>query len=154
MPEELVKRHGSAPGERRGGRGKRSASRAIEIADQLGVDPLKWMLNLLKNGTYQAVVIDEAGKKKRITKVAPLELLLDCARTCTSYIHPKLSSTTVSGHVEKTDTFNLNVMEILAGDPARVAELQSLALYLADSQAGEPAQLGPGSYPGLREADK
>lgn len=69
MPEEVqtktpVKRGPELGHDRWGGRKKRSASKARDIAESLGVDPIRWMLNLIKNGTYQQAVVDADGKKK------------------------------------------------------------------------------------------
>ena len=76
MPEqELTKpgKRGPAIGHPRWGGRKKTVSKAREIAESLGVDPIRWMLGLLKNGTYQATVIDPDGKKRKVTTVASLE---------------------------------------------------------------------------------
>src|ERR1700733_1402769 len=99
MPDNILPRvSGFQPGHTRlGGRKKSSASKARDLADSLGVDPLRWLLNLLKTGTYQATVIDEKGKKTKVCTVASLDLLVDAAKCSLQYVYPKLSGISHTG---------------------------------------------------------
>jgi hypothetical protein len=155
MTEELIKhRVGAAPGERRGGRGKRSASRAKDLAESMGVDPLRWLLGLLKTGTYQAVVIDETtGKKTKKTTTASADLLVDAAKCTLQYLYPKLSGISHTGPDGEgpIEVASISIQAII-NDPVLCADVQRISLALADLQAG-PQQLPPAPIPGLSDPE-
>lgn len=154
MPEEVqtktpVKRGPELGHDRWGGRKKRSASKARDIAESLGVDPIRWMLNLIKNGTYQQAVVDADGKKKRVTVAAPLDLLLDAARTTAQYLYPKLSSLAVGGGPDgdgPIEVVSLNITAIM-NDPELAKQAQDMALALVEADAIQPRL--PAPYAGL-----
>jgi hypothetical protein len=128
-----------------GGRGKRSASKARDLAESMGVDPLRWLLALLKTGTYQAVVIDEAtGKKTKKTTVASGDMLLDAAKCSLQYLYPKLSGISHTGADGEgpiqTETINLSV---IMADPALCEAAQKLALAMADGIQDQLPQTTP-----------
>jgi hypothetical protein len=156
MSDEIVSSHGGrfVEGHQKlGGRGKRSASRARDLADSLGVDPLKWCLNLLKTGTYQATVIDETGKKSKVCTVASGSMLLDAAKCSLQYLYPKLSGISHTGADGEgpiqTETINLSV---IMADPALCEAAQKLALAMADGKQDQPPQTTP--IYGLLESGK
>jgi hypothetical protein len=95
-----------------GGKKKGNSSRVRDLVEQLGPnsDPLRFMLLLIRDKTYQQVTIDAGGKKKKVTVAAPLDLILDACKTTAQYLVPKLSAVAHTGadgegHVESV---NLN----------------------------------------------
>ena len=121
---------------RYGGRKKRTAQLARALAEEMGVDPLKFMLSIVKSDVMDKTVIVD-GKQKRVKVTIPLEIRMDAAKAVANYIHPRLSSTAVTGAdgdgpVEFTNV--LDVSAILA-NPALAAAAQELALMVVDAEA-------------------
>src|SRR5580658_8082546 len=84
------------PGHTKIGGRKKTVVKARDLVTKYG-DPLVWMLRLLRDGVYDAVVIDADGTGRKVQTVAPLELLLVAAESCVGFVHPKLTSTQLSG---------------------------------------------------------
>src|SRR5580700_9780166 len=98
MSNKVVPNKGQfTPGHAKLGGRKKTVTRARDLVTKYG-DPLVWMLRLLKEGVYDAVVIDQVtGKKSKVSTVASLELMLDCAKSCVGFVHPRLSASQLSG---------------------------------------------------------
>jgi hypothetical protein len=130
-------RGGFQPGHARVGGRKRTVSKARELAEKYG-DPLVYMLKILQSGVYEKVTIDANGKTKKTKVAAPLSDLIDLAKACTFYIHPKLSATQLTGANEgpiQNESVSLNLSAILS-DPELCAAAQKLAIAMvADEQA-------------------
>jgi len=90
MPEEKTQSKGVAQRnvghrfpeghQRFGGRKKRTAQQARALADEMGVDPLEFMLSIIKSEVMDQTVI-ENGKQKKVKAVVPLDVRLDAAKT-------------------------------------------------------------------------
>jgi hypothetical protein len=143
-------RGGFQPGHARVGGRKRTVSKARELAEKYG-DSLTWMLKVLQSGTYEKVTIDANGKTKKTKVAAPLSDLIDLAKACTAYIHPKLSATQLSGPAEGP-IVSFDITPLLQ-DAATCKLLQDAALALAEAEA-LPRQLPPAPIPGLSDPDQ
>jgi hypothetical protein len=92
------------------------------------------MLRLLRDGVYDAVVIDPVtGKKSKVSTVAPIELLLDAAKSCVGFCHARLSATQLTGADDgpiQSVTFDMNA---LLANPELARQAQSVAIALAES---------------------
>ena len=134
MPDKLVPNKGQfkAGHTKLGGR-KKTVVKARDLVTKYG-DPLVWMLRLLRDGVYDAVVIDADGTRRKVPTVAPLELLLDAAKSCVGFVHPKLSATQLSGPDDgPIETVSIN-MDVLLQDEAWCRQAQSVALALAEAR--------------------
>lgn len=122
-----------SPGHTKLGGRKKTVTKARDLVTKYG-DPLVWMLRLLREGVYDAVVIDPiTGTKTKVPTVAPLELLLDAAKTCVGFVHPKLSSTQLTGADDgpiQSVTLNLDA---LLKDEAWCKQAQAVALQMAEA---------------------
>jgi hypothetical protein len=141
MPNEVVPRGDGrfTPGHGRlGGKKKGITTRVRDLVEQLGpsADPIRFMLLLIRDRTYQQVTIDATGKKKKTVVSAPLDLILDACKTTAQYLVPKLSAVAHTGADGEgpVETVALNLTAILA-DPALCEAAQKLALAMADEQA-------------------
>ncbi len=156
MPEEItvVKRGFSKGHPRFGGKKKGTSARVKDLVEQLGAgaDPIRFLLLLIRDKTYQSVVIGADGKKKKVTVAAPLDLLIDSAKAVAQYYVPKLSAVAHTGEDGgPVETVSLNLSAIL-NDPVLCAHAQELALKLAEAEAPPPLLPAP-NYPGLAEPD-
>jgi hypothetical protein len=134
MSDKLVPNKGHfTPGHTKLGGRKKTVTKARELVTKYG-DPLTWMLRLLRDGVYDAVVIDPVtGKKTKVPTVAPLELLLDCAKSCVGFCHARLSATQLTGADEgPVQSVSLDMTELLK-DPELCRQAQNVAIALAES---------------------
>jgi hypothetical protein len=119
--------------EKYGGRRKRTAQQARALADELGVDPLKFMLLVVKSDTIEQTVI-EGGKEKRVQVVIPLEMRIDCAKHVSRFLYPVLSATQVTGADDgPVNIATLDMAKLLA-NPAMLEMVQKLALAMAEQE--------------------
>ena len=161
MPEEKVQAKGVAQRNvghrfheghaRFGGRKKRTAAQARALADEMGVDPLEFMLGLLKSDVIDQTVI-ENGKRKKVKAVVPLDVRLDAAKTVINYMYPRLTATQVTGADDgPVELATLDFTPILA-NPELSRAAQEIAMQLAEAQiAALDAESGP--QPKLLEAE-
>lgn len=150
-PEVLVdKRRAYAfkPGHPKyGGRKKGSANKrtkmAQEMAAQMGVDPVRFMLELLQRDTVQVakidrdtgkVILDENGQPVREWQAIPIDMRLEAAKSVAPYIHGKLQHTTVTKEEPESDINAIDVNRMME-DPALVEAAQRLALAANDAPA-------------------
>jgi hypothetical protein len=135
----FVAGHGRVGGKKRG-----NASRVRDLVDQLGPnsDPIRFMLLLIRDRTYQQVTIDADGKKKKTTVAAPLDLIVDCCKVTAMYLAPRLSAVAHTGSDGEgpVETVSLNITQIMA-DPALCEMAQKLAIALADGEQAQPQQI-------------
>lgn len=140
MPEETVPaKRGFIKGHPRfGGKKKGTSARVRDLVEQLGAgaDPIRFLLLLIRDKTYQSVVIDAEGKKKKITVAAPLDLLIDSAKAVAQYYVPKLSAVAHTGSDGEgpVETVSFNLTAILS-DPQLCEAAQKLAIAMADSNS-------------------
>jgi hypothetical protein len=141
MPDKLVPNKGQfkAGHTKLGGR-KKTVVKARDLVTKYG-DPLVWMLRLLRDGVYDAVVIDADGTRRKVPTVAPLELLLDAAKSCVGFVHPKLTSTQLSGPDDgPIQSVTLNLDSLLQNEEW-CRQAQAVALQV---EAGQDATPGKG----------
>jgi hypothetical protein len=146
MPDEATPaKVGFTPGHPRfGGKKKGNASRVRDLVEQLGPssDPLRFLLLLIRDKTYQSVVIDADGKKKKVIVAAPLDLIIDACKTTAQYLVPKLSSIAVGGGPDgdgPIETVSLNLTAIMQ-NPELARQAQNIALVaLRTPQLPAPA---------------
>ncbi len=120
-----------------GGKRKNSTQQVKDLCEQMGVSPMQFMLELIKNGVTTQVVI-ENGKKRRVEVVAPLEMRVDLAKYVSRFLHPTLTATQVTGADDgPLAVATLDMTRILA-DPALVLQAQNLSLAMTDADR-EPA---------------
>jgi hypothetical protein len=134
MSDKVVPIQGRfSPGHAKLGGRKKTVTRARDLIGKY-TDPLVWMLRLLRDGSYDAVLIDPAtGKKTKVPTVAPLELMLDCAKACVGFVHPRLSATQLTGANEgPVQSLTLDMNALLA-DPELARQAQAVALALTKS---------------------
>jgi hypothetical protein len=137
-----------------GGRRKRTAQMARDLADSLGCDPLAFMMSIINSDTIEQTVIGPDGKEKRVKVAVDLATRLDAAKAVTNYLYPRLNSTAVSGPNEgPIETVSFGLDKIMS-DPALVEMAQSLAIAMAQAEtpAPEPARICGPAEPGTRPA--
>jgi hypothetical protein len=128
---------------RYGGRKKRTAQAARDLADSLGCDPLAFMMGLIQKDTYMQTVIEPDGKKKKIEVAVTMDLRLDAARTVVNYLYPRLNAQAISGPDNgpiELEAVTVN-LDAIRADPEMCAAAQALSLGLSAAGAnGIPAQ--------------
>lgn len=139
-----------------GGRRKTSTQQVKDLCAELDIDPLRFLLSLVKTG-YTTQVIVEGGKKKQVEVTCPLELRCDLAKFVSRFIYPVLSAvqTQISGPDEgpiELARANTELDRAMAV-PGGVEIIQRAALLIAgqpdaapapDDGAKPPARICPG----------
>ena len=137
---------------RYGGRKKKTAAQARELAEQLGVDPLEYMLKLLTVDVIDEVEIDAKGKPRKVKVAIGHDLKIDICKTLANFFYPRLTATQVTGANEgplELATFDLTP---LIADPKAAEVLLQAAMLMAEhGVASIEAEHGP--KPKLLEAD-
>jgi hypothetical protein len=137
--------------QRFGGRKKRTAQQARALADEMGVDPLEFMLSIIKSEVMDQTVI-ENGKQKKVKAVVPLDVRLDAAKTVINYMYPRLNSTAVTGADDGPIALaTLDLTPILA-NPELARAAQEIAMQLMEAEAAQ-IEAEPGHQPKLLEAE-
>jgi hypothetical protein len=138
---EVMKHKFPAGHPRYGGKKKRTAQMARDLADSLNVDPLRFLLQILKSDTYTQTVIGPDGKKSKQEIVITMETRIDAAKAVAGFFYSKLNSNAVTGsdHDGPVQVSSLDVAQMAAimADPAKVEAAQNLALILAAPADGE-----------------
>lgn len=117
---------------RYGGRKRNNAAHARAIAEEMGCDPLRFMLEVVRDGTATKLVVGEDGKKKRVTIEASLELRCDLAKHVSKFLHPTLSAQAVQAQVDVEATTNAVLpIDQIMNRPALAEALGELALLCA-----------------------
>lgn len=129
-----------------GGRKKRTAQMARDLADELGCDPLAFMMRIINSDVIEQTVI-ENGKEKRVKVAVDLATRLSAARDVACYLYPKLSATAVTG---KNDgpiaVASLDIARILS-DPLLSDAAQKLALMVVEQEIAEESGKAEPDYP-------
>ena len=116
---------------------------ARDLADELGCDPLTFMMRIINSDVIEQTVI-ENGKEKRVKVAIDLATRLDAAKNVAGYLYPRLSAQQVTGKDDGPLALaTLDVAAILA-NPALAETAQQLALMvveqeIAEERAGLPA---------------
>jgi len=132
-----------------GGKRKNSTQQIRDLCAELDVEPMRFLLLLVRDG-WCSQVIFEGGKKRKVEVAVPLELRCDLAKYVSRFLHPVLSATQtqISGPDEGPIAVAELDMNKLLQDPSSVELMQTLALRMAGY--GEPAlpkQLPAGDTP-------
>jgi hypothetical protein len=137
-----------------GGRRKRSAAHARALAEELGVDPIHFLLMIVNSSAIEVPETDDNGKpiigedgQPKVRYIAiPLDMRVDAAKAVAPYIHPRLQATQVTGQDGPVELPALPTARILA-DPELGPAARKLALLVA---LGEHAR----ALPPVPESDK
>jgi hypothetical protein len=122
---------------RYGGRKKRTAQMARDLADELGCDPLAFMMKIITCEVFEQTIIDENGKEKRVKVAVDLATRLSACRDVAGYLYPKLSAQQVTGKDDgPLAVATLDVTQILA-NPALADAAQQLALMVVEQEISE-----------------
>jgi hypothetical protein len=149
MPEEKKPSMGVAqrnaghkyqPGhEKFGGRKKRTAQMARDLADEMGCDPLRFMMQIIQSDFIEQTVIDEKGKAKRVKLAVDLATRLDAAKNVANYLYPRLNAQQITGADDgPLEVATLDLTAIMA-NPALASAAQELALMMAEQDAQQRA---------------
>jgi len=127
---------GFTPGHPRyGGRRRKPATAAREIAARLGVDPIEYLTRMLAEGTYEDVEIGPRGGETRVKRSVPVEMKVDIAKTLAQYIHPKLSAVAVTGAADgPIETNSLSAQILMTPDLAEAMQKIAFAQAAAESK--------------------
>lgn len=143
MPEEkktptgVAQRNaGFQPGHGKfGGRKKRTAQMARDLADELGCDPLRFMMQIINSDFIEQTVIDDHGKPKRVKVTVDLATRLDAAKSVVNYLYPRLNAQQITGADDgPLELAALDLTAIMA-NPQLAAAAQEMALMMADQDA-------------------
>ena len=127
-----------------GGKKRNTAAAARAMAEEMGVDPLEFMLYIINSDVMEQTVIVD-GKKKRVEVAIPLDTRLDAAKTVVNYLYPRLTAQQVSGPADRPiETVTFDITKLLQ-DPVAVEAAQKLALMMAAQDTAQaPARIcGP-----------
>jgi hypothetical protein len=118
---------------RYGGKRRNSTQQVRDLCTEMDVDPMRFMLSLIKDGVTTQVVI-ENGKRKRVEVVASLETRTDLAKYVSRFMYPTLTATQVTGRDEgPVEVVGFDITKLLQ-DPAMVEMAQTLGLALAERE--------------------
>jgi hypothetical protein len=135
---------GFQPGHPRlGGRTKRTAAQARSLADELGVDPLAYLLNLLAVDATMELEFAADGTERKVKVPVSRELKIDISKSICGMFYPRLNSQTISnpeGGPVEIERVNSELERAMAA-PGGVEIIQRAALLLA-AQDAPPAPTG------------
>jgi hypothetical protein len=126
--------HRFEPGHPRfSGRGKRTAAQARALAQEMGIDPLQFLMEIIRSDSIEQTVV-ENGKKKRITVPIPLDMRVEAAKHVSRFCYPVLSATQVTGAGDgPVAVAQLDVTAILQ-NPELAKAAQDLALMMVEQE--------------------
>lgn len=124
---------GFQPGHARlGGRTKRTAAEARALANELGVDPLEYMLGLLAADATEELEIANDGTERRVKVPVSRELKIDISKNLANFFYPRLTATQVTGADDgPVAIVGVDISKVMQ-DAALVEMAQTLAIALAD----------------------
>lgn len=125
-----------------GGRKKRTAAQARSLADEMGIDPLEYMLRLLTVDVVEEVQIDADGNEKQVKVSISTELKIDICKTLANFFYPRLTAQQITGVNEGPIAVATLDMSKLMQDPALAAMAQTLALAMIEADP-EPIPAQP-----------
>lgn len=125
--------------------GKRNATQQVKaLCIEMGVDPMKLMLTLIRDGCISQLVTEE-GKKKRVEISANLEMRVDLMKYVSRFIYPTLTATAITGPSGEGPVEVMSLTAIMA-NPELARMAQQLALSMAAASATpRPALPAPAS---------
>jgi hypothetical protein len=125
---------GFQPGHSRFGGKRRNITHAVRaMAEEMGVDPVRFMLRLIKNDTYMETQIVD-GKKKKVEVVVPLEVRADLAKYVARFCYPVLTASQITGADEgPVEVAAFSITDLML-NPAACEAAQKLALAMAETK--------------------
>jgi hypothetical protein len=131
-----------------GGKRRNSSQLVRDLCEEMDVNPMRFMLAIIKDGWCSQVVIED-GKKKRVEVVASLEMRADLAKYVSRFVFPVLSASEISGPDEgPIELARVNTeLERAMSTPGGVEIIQRAALLMAAQdapQAPTPRVIPPG----------
>ena len=137
---------GFHPGhERLGGRKKRTAAQARALAEELGIDPMSYLLHLLAVDVTEELEIKPDGTEQRVKVPVSRELKVSISQGLMNFFYPRLNTTAVTGPDEGPVLLasqNQN-MSVIMSSPEAVEMAQRLALRMAESKTPPDPQAAP-----------
>jgi hypothetical protein len=134
-----------------GGRKKRTAAQARALADELGVDPLSYLLTLLASEVMEEAEIGPNGKVKHVKVPVPTSLKVDISKSILGHFYPKLNATQVTGNDDgPIGLATLDLTPILSDAALAHAVQEAVIQGLEAEAAALDAESGPA--PKLLEA--
>ena len=121
-----------------GGKRKNSTQQIRDLCAELSVEPMRFLLLLVRDG-WCSQVIFEGGKKRKVEVTVPLELRCDLAKYVSRFLHPVLSATQTQisgpdeGPIELARASS--ELERVMATPGGVEIIQRAALLLAGQDA-------------------
>ena len=128
------------------GRQKRTAAQARALADQLGIDPLDYMLRLLTVDVVEEVEITTDGTERKIKVPVSHETKIEICKALANFFYPRLNATQVTGRDEgPIELARANTeLERAMMTPEGVEAVQKLALLMAQADTPPaPARILP-----------
>jgi len=117
-----------------GGKRKNTAAQARAMAEEMGVDPLAFLLSIIGSDVIEQTVIVD-GKKSRVEVAVSLDTRMDAAKQVMAYMYPRLMAQQITGTGDgPLEVATLDVTKLLQ-DPAMAAMAQDLAISLALSES-------------------
>src|ERR1039458_9358806 len=116
-----------------GGRTKRTAAQARSLADELGVDPLAYLLNLLAVDATEELEFAADGTERKIKVPVSRELKIDISKSICGMFYPRLNAQQISspdGGPVEIERVNTELERAMAA-PGGVEIIQRAALLIA-----------------------
>jgi len=138
---------------RYGGKKRNSTQQVRDMCAEMDVDPMRFMLEIIKTGVTTQVVI-ENGKKKKVEVVADLATRTDLAKYVSRFMYPTLTATAVTGADDGPLALATLDLTTLLADPKATEVLLQAAMLMAEHSAPslEADRRGVFSQPRLLEA--
>lgn len=140
---------------------QRKRETAREIADRVGVEPLEYILMVIKSPAMRmvkvnrdtgSVILGPDGNPECEWIPITHELKMDAAKTAVKYLHHQLAATQITGaDGGPVQIASFNLTELMK-DPAMVEAAQTLALGMAETPAIEASSSTISSTNELDEA--
>ena len=124
---------------------------ARELAEKMGVDPLEFLLRLLKKDTYVQTIIKDDGKKERVEIAVSIELKIDAAKHLSQYMYPRLLAQSITGDDGAPIEISRPDFSVITSDPKLLEAAQVLAIGLATAGRELPGPSAPD--PGPRDQE-
>ena len=120
---------------------KRTAAQARSLADELGVDPLAYLLNLLAVDATMELEFAADGTERRVKLPVSRELKIDISKSLAGFFYPKLNAQQITGPNEGPIELARasSELERAMATPGGVEIIQRTALLIAGQPDALPA---------------
>jgi hypothetical protein len=139
--------HAKWGGRKKGTQNKRTRF-AHDVAENMGVDPVRFLLEIVHSDALQIVVTDPItgkvmlnpdGTPRRMWIAVTTQERLDASKTLIGYMYPKLQAMQITGQDGgPVEVASLDMTQILM-DPELAKAAQQMALMLADQMVDTDA---------------